>query len=555
MAERCRCRLVSDFTIAGLAALLEDDAAPPSIEPVVAPSGPVAGTLMELARAGERVDCLLVWTRPEAVVPAYNDVLGFSPVATDTLLGQVDAFASAVREAARRAGCVLVPSWVASPAQRGLGLLDLRPGQGVADALRRMNLRLCDALAGEANVFVLDAARWLAAAGPAAVSARLWFMAKVPFAAPVFAEAARDVKAALHALRGGSRRLVVLDLDDTLWGGTVGESGWPALRLGGHDPVGEAFADFQSALLALTRRGILLGVVSKNDEAVALEAIDRHPEMRLRRQDLAGWRIGWGDKAEGVAALAEELRLGLSSVVFIDDSAIERGRVREALPEVLVPEWPGVPLLYADALRGLSCFDTPAVTSEDLSRAAMYAEERQRREERGPQDLEAWLATLGVRVEGEPLSERNLPRSAQLLNKTNQFNLTSRRLTAAELADWARGGNQVWAFRVRDRFGDSGLSALASLALDGPRAVIVDFLLSCRVMGRRVEEAMLAWLVRCARAAGARQVAATYRPTPRNRPCLEFWQRSGFSREGGERFTWDPSAEYPVPGTVDFVAP
>jgi FkbH-like protein len=555
MSERCL--LVSDFTVAGLAALLEDDETPPAVAAGVAPAGPVARTLLDLAAENQRFDALVVWTRPEAVVPAFGDVLAFRPVAPDKLMGQVDEFAGVVKEAARHVGCVLIPSWVVSPAHRGLGLLDLRPGQGVADALRRMNLRLCDALADAPSVFVLDASRWLAAAGPSAVNPRLWFMGKVPFAAPVFAEAARDVKAALAALRGQARRLVVLDLDGTLWGGTVGESGWPGLRLGGHDPLGEAFVAFQSALQALTRRGVLLAIASKNDEAVALEAIDRHPEMRLRRDDFAGWRIGWGDKAEAVAALAEELRLGLSSVVFVDDSPLERGRVRETLPEVLVPEWPAVPLLYTDALRGLRCFDVPALTAEDADRARMYAEERQRREERGAgeMDLESWLATLGVEVESEELGERNLPRSVQLLNKTNQFNLATRRLSAEELVAWAREGNRVWAFRVRDRFGDSGLSGLASLALQGSRAVIVDFLLSCRVMGRRVEESMLWWLVRCARSAGAREVAATYRPTTRNRPCLEFWQRSGFAREGGDCFTWDPRAEYPMPGTVRFVAP
>ena len=153
MAERCRCLLVSDFTIANLGVLLGDDDTL-AIEPVVAPPGPVAHTLLGLHRAQDRPHCLVVWTRPEAVVPAFNDVLGFRPVATDALLRQVDDFAGAVREAARHTGCVLIPSWVVPPANRGLGLLDLRPGQGVADALRRMNLRLCDALAGEANVFV-----------------------------------------------------------------------------------------------------------------------------------------------------------------------------------------------------------------------------------------------------------------------------------------------------------------------------------------------------------------------------------------------------------------
>jgi FkbH-like protein len=449
---------------------------------------------------------------------------------------------------------VLVPSWTLAPSQRGHGLLDLKRG-GVARALARMNLRLWEALDTAANVFPLDAARWVAAAGANAVNARLWLLAKVPFAPAVLAEAVRETKAALRALRGESRRLLVVDLDDTLWGGTVGECGWQALRVGGHDGTGEAFAAFQDALLALTRRGVVLGIVSRNDEGVALEALDRHPEMRLRRQHFAGWRINWGDKAENVAALAGELRLGLSSVVFVDDHPLERARVREALPEVLVPEWPADPLLYASTLQSLDCFDTAATTAEDEGRAALYAAERQRRGgEVRAASVEEWLAGLGITVSTEELTETNLPRTVQLLNKTNQLNLATRRLSAAELRAWAAAGNRVWAFRVRDRFGDSGLTGLASLTVQDDRATVVDFLLSCRVMGRRVEEAMVAWLVERARELGARELCATYVPTERNRPCLDFWRRSGFASADGARFTWDLGTEYPLPAAVQLIA-
>jgi FkbH-like protein len=552
-----RCLLVSDFNVQNLAGCLEADAAAPDIEAQVAPAGPVQQTLLDagLPCWKQAPGCAVVWTRPEAVVPAFADVLAFRGASRAELLRQVETFAAAVRAAAGRARCVFVATWVAP--QRGRGLLDLKVEDGVAGALLRMNARLCDALEAAGNVFVLDAARWMSEAGRAAASPRLWFRGKVPFAPAVFAAAARDVRAGLRALRGEARKLLVLDLDDTLWGGTVGETGWPALRLGGHDPVGEAFAAFQDALLALTRRGVVLGIASKNDEAVALEAIDRHPEMRLRREHFAGWRIDWRDKARNVAELAAALRLGLHSVVFVDNSAAERARVSEALPEVLVPEWPEDPLLYAAALQALDCFDTAVSSAEDSRRAALYAAERRREERLRELDgnLDDWLASLDITVKGEEVDESNLLRTLQLLNKTSQMNLSTRRLTEAELRAFTAGGNRAWAFRVRDRFGDAGLTGIASLSVQGGRAQVVDFVLSCRVMGRRVEEAMLAFLVRRAREAGAREIAATCVPTPRNGPCLDFWRRSGFASADGLRFTWDTSAEYPLPQALAFVAP
>ena len=182
-------------------------------------------------------------------------------------------------------------------------------------------------LAEAPNIFVLDAERWIALGGPQAYNDRSYYLGKIPFSESVFARAAEEVAAAVAAVRGAARKVVVVDLDNTLWGGVVGDVGWEELRLGGHDAVGEAFVDFQHALKALTRRGILLAVASKNEEAVALEAFDRHTSMVLQRGDFAGWRIDWSDKAANIEALAADLNLGLQSFVFIDDNRHERERV------------------------------------------------------------------------------------------------------------------------------------------------------------------------------------------------------------------------------------
>src|SRR5262249_54535249 len=231
---------------------------------------------------------------------------------------------------------------------------------------------------GHPGVVVLNSRKWFQLAGDATFNFRLWYLGKVPFGNSVFKNAAADIKAALRGAVGQVRKLLILDLDDTLWEGIVGDVGWQALKLGGHDPIGEALVDFQREIKALNRRGVLLGIVSKNEEATALAALKEHPEMILRPEDFAGWRINWSDKAQNIVDLVSQLNLGLDSVVVIDDNPAERSRVREALPQVLVPEWPEDKRLYSAALLALDCFDAYAVTREDHERAQMYANESRR---------------------------------------------------------------------------------------------------------------------------------------------------------------------------------
>jgi FkbH-like protein len=547
--------IVSDFNASNFAGCLKNNEEAPNVEAVVSPFGQVMPVLIQ-----DDLDCwrgdpdfAVVWTQPQGVIKSFGPVLRYETAPSERLLEEVDEYAAALAGLSKRVKSVFVPTWAVPSYYRDFGLLDLKAGTGISHWLMRMNLRLAENFEKSVNVHILNSQKWIETAGKRAFSPRLWYMGKIVFGNEVFIEAARDVKAALRGLGGQSKKLVLVDLDDTLWGGIVGDLGWENVALGGHHAVGEAFSDFQRALKALTHRGILLGIVSKNDETVALEAIRCHPDMVLRLEDFVGWRINWRDKAENIVELVRSLNLGLQSVVFIDDSPAERARVREALPEVLVPEWPEDKLLYESTLRGLLCFNSPAVTREDVDRTRMYAAEAQREDsKRTMASVEEWLGSLGVTAKVEPLNEVNLQRAAQLLNKTNQMNLTTRRMTEAELLDWARKPNhRLWTVRVADRFGDSGLTGIVSLKVQGETGTIVDFVLSCRVMGRKVEEAMLHIAGEYARSQKVRTLKARYLATEKNRPCLDFWQRSAFAPDGtGTVFAWNLDAPYPRPESV-----
>lgn len=543
--------LISDFTIDSLAGFLQSDGSgTAAVE--VADTGPVVPSLLALAQApkNDQADVVIVWTQPEDAVPGFAD---FSGPPTNgnpgsDLNAEVDAFADHILAAAKKVDLMFVPTWTMAPYRRGLGLLHMQPGVGSGHALSTINLRLMERLADAANVHVLDAQRWLSLAGAGAVNPKQWYMAKAAFSNDVFKEAVLDINAAITAIRGEGKKLLILDLDDTLWGGVVGEDGVDGLRLGGHDAVGEAFADFQRHVKALRDRGVLVGIVSKNDEKTALNAIRTHPEMILTVDDFAGWRINWDDKAQNIADLTEALNLGLQSVVFIDDSAFERARVAETLTEVLVPEWPANPMLFVRALEELRCFDPAAVTAEDIDRQDMIMDEREREAVKAEVgSLEDWLKTLDLTINAEDLNAANLKRASQLLNKTNQMNLQTRRMTETEFNDWAEGDDRwCWTFRVSDRFGDSGLTALLSLERKEDTAEIVDFVVSCRVFRRGVEAAMLARAVSFCRDLGLKQLRAVYQATEKNLPCLEFWRESGFSADG-DSFVWDLADSYATP--------
>jgi HAD superfamily phosphatase (TIGR01681 family) len=375
MSQSLKGLLISDFNVENLSAYLQNDSNEPQVRCEVAPYGQVTQILLDgdLPFWQRPLDFLVVWTRPEAVLASFAEALDGFAVAAETILAEVDDYCQKLLLAKSRARVVFVPIWVIPAFHSGHGVLDLAPEVGISRILMQANMRLLENLDAHKNVFPLHTAKWAELVGEKTFNPRLWYLGKVPFGNELFRAAVRDLKSALRGIGGHARKLIILDLDDTLWGGIVGDLGWQEIILGGHDPAGEALVDFQRELKAMSRRGIVLAIVSKNEELVALEAISKHPEMILRKEDFAGWRINWKDKAQNIVELLAELNLGLDSAIFIDDNPAERARVRDTLPDVFVPEWPADKRLYPQALRSLDCFDKPRISDEDRQRLQMYA--------------------------------------------------------------------------------------------------------------------------------------------------------------------------------------
>ncbi len=395
-----------------------------------------------------------------------------------------------------------------------------------------VNARLRKLAASEAvDILPLDA--WSAQAGLARWhDPALWHRSKqevVPTAGPMYGDL---VGRWLAACQGRSAKCLVLDLDNTIWGGAVGEEGVEGIVLGQGSPLGEGFLAVQDYARELARRGVILAVCSKNDEANAFDAFDRHPEMILRRADIACFAANWSDKPSNIRAIAEALNIGLDALVFVDDDPFERALVRRELPMVAVPEAPDEPALVPCCLADAGYFESLAVTDEDRTRTGQYAGNREREALRvASGDIASYLRSLDMELRWRRFDALGLPRIVQLINKTNQFNLTARRYSEAEvravIADPGAFGIQL---RLLDCFGDNGVIAIVIGRMQNADDLYIDtWLMSCRVLGRQVEQATLALVADQARRLGARRLIGEYRAAPRNGMVRNHYATLGFA--------------------------
>jgi FkbH-like protein len=351
----------------------------------------------------------------------------------------------------------------------------------------------------------------------------------LPIAADHLLHMAHEWMRFLVPLTGRIAKCLAVDLDNTLWGGVIGEEGMTGIKVGPEYP-GAAFQAVQRALLDLSKKGILLALCSKNNLEDAMEALDKHPGMLVRSQHFAALRINWTDKAQNLREIAQELNIGIDSLAFLDDNPFEREQVRAALPEVTVINLPQDPLEYAATVRDCPVFERLTLSAEDQQRTAMYAEQRQRAgAEQSFQSKEDFFRFLEQEAELNPVSDLNLARIAQLTQKTNQFNLTTRRYTEAQIAEMAKQpGWNIFSIRVCDRFGDHGLVGVAIAHDQGEQCEIDTFLLSCRVIGRTVETALLAHMAKSAAERGCKRLQGWFLPTRKNAPARDFYSQHGF---------------------------
>ncbi|MBQ7498752.1 MAG: HAD family hydrolase [Selenomonas sp.] len=461
----------------------------------------------------------------------------------DTLADDVlQRYSSAWRALSDRYGCTIIQNNFEEPYMRHFGNLDAT--QGLTAYIAKMNRLFADYAGGHGEFFLQDIHYLASACGLANWHDReLYHLYKLVPGYEAMPYLAHNLATLIGAILGRSRKCLVLDLDNTLWGGVIGDDGLGGIQLGHETAAGEGYSEFQSYVRELSERGVVLAVCSKNEESTAREGFT-HPDSLLKAEDFASFQANWEPKTVNLQRIAEELGLGLDSFVFLDDNPAERELVRQTLPEVAVPEVDGGhPASYIRSLEAARYFELATFTADDRKRAVQYTANRQRATLKAQYaSYDEFLDSLEMEAEIGPFKDIYLDRITQLTNKTNQFNLTTHRYTQAELKQAAEEDGAVTLYgRLTDKFGDNGLVSVVMGHREGNSLLIDLWLMSCRVLKRGLEYAMFEQLVQLSTAKGIQELVGLYYPTPKNMMVKDFYGELGFHRDGkaepdGERW-------------------
>jgi FkbH-like protein len=475
---------------------------------------------------------LLSLTAREAIAAVP---LAATPAEADAAIGRsIDELRRLWRKARETFHATVIQQTFLNVAEPLFGSYDRLVAGAPTRLIARLNERLSEA-ASEEGVLLLDIARASERDGlDAWFDVTRWLQGKLeiaPQAAPVYGELLARI---IAAQRGLSKKCLVLDLDNTLWSGVIGDDGLQGIVLGEGSGTGEAHLALQRYAKQLRERGVILAVCSKNDPAIAEAVFRDHPEMLLKRSDIAAFVANWEDKAKNLARIAGQLNIGIDSLVFVDDNPAERARIRQSLPMVAVPELPADAAYYARCLADAGYFESIAFTGDDTQRAEQYSSNASREALReSSQNIDDFLRGLEMSVTFGPFRPVDLARVAQLIAKTNQFNLTTRRHSLEDVLRFTGAdGCLTLQFRLVDKFGDNGLVSVMILAPDSlaPDLLEIDtWVMSCRVFGRQLEHEAMNIAVEAARAVGVRALRGDYIPTPKNGVVRELYPRLGFT--------------------------
>jgi FkbH-like protein len=488
--------------------------------------------------------------RPDFVIVALHwrdaalEPVGNPPDADKRIFADLQQLWAAAQ---RDSACTILQHAFDFPPYDSASYLSSRESGGRAHILQEVNRHLFQARAP--GVLIVDCARLAALTGVETWSDEaLWHVAKQHPAAPALPLLVDRYSRLMAARMGMAKKVLVLDLDNTLWSGVVGEDGPHGIKVGPPTAIGETHAALQRYALELKRRGVLLAVCSKNNEADAREPFRSTLGMVLKEDDFVAFAANWDEKVTNLRRIAQALNLGTDSLVLVDDNPLERAKVRREMPEVAVVELPADPAGFVAALDRRAYFEALALSEEDLKRHGTYAANAQRetlKAETG--DLEGFLRRLDMRMHHGPFDDAVHDRVVQLLGKTNQFNVTTRRYGSAEVTQF-RSDPSVWTqyFRLIDCFGDNGIIGLV-IAKPAEQADVWEIdtlLMSCRVLGRQAEEFILATLIKEGRQRGITRIRGRYLPTAKNAMVADLYGRLGFAEEsreaGGEAsFIWD----------------
>jgi len=460
----------------------------------------------------------------------------------DVLASKIDELQALIELIKNRTNCKVVLHNMAVPVRTPLNIIDNKQDLGFIEFVKTINSKLVDVFKKDSQIFIFDydlfCSRW---GKEHLIDYQMYYIGDFIFNMKYYPVLCDEYIAYLKPLLSLTKKCIVLDLDNTLWGGVIGEEGMEGVKLG-PTPEGRPFMEFQQYLLSLFNRGVILAINSKNNPQDALEAIRKHPNMIIREDKFASIQINWNDKATNLKTIASELNIGLDSLVFFDDDQLNREMVKSELPEVKVVELPEDPSMYLKTLMNLSDFNLFNLSDEDKRKGQMYTEQRQRKFlSDSSTDMTSYLKALNIKITIEKANKFNIPRISQLTQKTNQFNLTTKRYMEEDIKRISNNDDYlVFCIQVEDKFGDNGIVGNAIVEKKSQKWIIDTFLLSCRVIGRRIEDAMLCYILKQAEIAGAKKLIGHYIPTKKNIPAKDFYTNNGFllCSENENEQTW-----------------
>lgn len=483
---------------------------------------------------------IIAWSRIEKVLEEFANLMNFKKTSLKKLDKEVNNYIDLILKLSEKTENLIVISWTLPNLERGYYLQDFTNDFGLTKNLYKINLKIAEELKKKTNIHFFNI-EFLLQKNFDTFDPRLWYTAKIPYNNKLFEIASDELSEAIVSFSKPLKKLLILDLDNTLWGGTIGDLGWKKIVLGGHDYLGEAFQDFQRKIKSLKNKGVQLAIISKNDEKTALEAFEKNKEMILKKEDFAAWRINWNDKAKNLLEITKELNLDPDSSVFIDDNVNERNRIKTAIPEVFVPDLPEDPSFYVDTLSKLNCFNKSAFTKEDKLRTKFYKDEKTREKtKKNFVSHEAWLKSLKIKVKFEKVNSENKLRVLQLINKTNQMNLTTRRFSDEQLQKIIQDNKtEIKALRVSDKLGDMGLVGVYTVKFENKKTNVLDFILSCRAFGRSIENLMVYNIFLTSKKKKSKKIIFKYLKTKKNKPCLDFLKKLNLTKSSSNKYIYN----------------
>ena len=413
------------------------------------------------------------------------------------------------------------------------GIIETKSEFGFHEMIQEINESLRKIVRSQNSIYVYDFNQFVSKYGEENIfNYKQFHLGDIQIAFNYIPYFAHELVSYVKPMFGINRKCIVLDLDNTLWGGVVGEDGFDGIELG-HTPNGKAFVEFQKHLLSLWQQGIILAINSKNNFDDAMKVIREHPDMILREKHFGNIQINWNDKAQNMQKISEELNIGLNSFVFFDDDKTNQERIKSEFTEILTIDLDSDPSTYVKKLKDLNDFNILQRTDEDIKRGEMYSQQRQRNElKESVSNLNDFLQKLDIKVEIKNATDFNIPRISQLTLKTNQFNLTTKRYQENDIRTLANNPKiKIGCAQVQDKFGDNGITSVFIIEKQERKWIIDSFLQSCRVIGRGIEDAIMSEILKDAKKNNIEKVYANFVPTKKNKPAEEFLPQNGFKKE------------------------